>query len=199
MNKFTVNDQKYYSNRGGVVRQKHFCPLLKKCTVTSIIKSSISAKWNTICVYNKQYNYNCHFILNIHYQICHMSSSLVDDTSSSSCCLLKPRWVRKTKCSIILAPMFRIRASQASAKMIDPYACKASVLRDVLLVWVSPWNKYTMQTLNVSVTVFIVCFPSLLTHYIISKANGAEGNEGKVETLSKCPAFSVTEEERGDD
>lgn len=40
---------------------------------------------------------------------------------------------------------------------------------------------------------------SLLTHHIISKANGAQGNEGEVEALAICPAFHVTEQQRGDD
>lgn len=43
------------------------------------------------------------------------------------------------------------------------------------------------------------CLHCLLTHHIIPKANGAEGNEGEVEALSKRPAFHVTEQQRGDD
>lgn len=43
------------------------------------------------------------------------------------------------------------------------------------------------------------CLPSLLTHNIISKPNGAEGNEGKVEALAKRPSLHVTEQQRRDD
>lgn len=43
------------------------------------------------------------------------------------------------------------------------------------------------------------CLLSLLTHYIISKTNGAEGNEGEIEALAKRPAFHVTEQQRRDD
>lgn len=39
----------------------------------------------------------------------------------------------------------------------------------------------------------------LLTHNIIPKTNGAEGNEGEIEALAERPAFHVTEQQRRDD
>lgn len=43
------------------------------------------------------------------------------------------------------------------------------------------------------------CLLSLLTHHIIPKTDGAEGNEGEIEALAKRPAFHVTEQQRRDD
>lgn len=40
---------------------------------------------------------------------------------------------------------------------------------------------------------------SLLTHHVISKTNGAEGNEGEIEALTKRPALDIAEEQRRDD
>ena len=43
------------------------------------------------------------------------------------------------------------------------------------------------------------CLLSPLTHNIISETDGAECNEGEVETLAERPAFHITEEQGRDD
>lgn len=102
----------------------------------------------------------------------------------------------------------------------DPNTCKTAVQEDVVLPRVGTCkekkiiNKCTLmfkcstafhspldkiKNVRVNFVAHIsVCLLSLLTHHIISKANGTEGNEGKVEALAICPAFHVTEQQRRD-
>lgn len=54
-----------------------------------------------------------------------------------------------------------------------------------MLVWRAGWGFSYLQHLTIT---FII------TYYIISKSNGAEGDKGEVEAFSVTPAFNITED-----
>lgn len=135
------------------------------------------------------------------------SSSLLDETSSSSSCFLKPGWVRPMACSMTLAPMLRIRASQAKAKMIHTPArlryremyCFSGSVPDRTHVMSSNQfiaDRNSMKYINQIIPTYLL---RLLTHHIISKPDGAESDEGEIEALAEGPALHVTEQKRRDD